>query len=625
MFFPISLGLSKINCLSGMRRSDVSNTNFGMRMSSPLTKDVFQRQTGHLSQINVNNISSLTFGYEFALKQVKNVPCAYCSEDVLSRDDLHEMVNLKGQELVDKMNKYYLQAPDKMGDSQKKSFEILKKAAIENPDKTARELLPILFVEARDRLIKKQSKIYDDIEEMADGLKTRSLSKYIKEVRNQDIVLRQDISLDELSDFLVNKQHVAYRKEIIQNIKDIRNSPEAVKNNHAKTWGRIIAKVDELPSSKIDEDAYLVKFISKAIKKNINDELIPKDMESSEMFYAQILYPFLSTAEHIKPFSKKGVSDYSNYLITHSYCNAKRGNMPWVDYMFKDPRRFDNVIENLSVVSSYMEEDPKKFKGMGVKDYLPRVSQTLRREVRGYTQNIFVSKFLDDLSGISSADIQDVKVTKKKKKRQQVPSVEPFSQDKLDMLKSLQGNRLGVEIEKYKILFSSNDTMVKGAAVEKVAQWAKSNPNKNAEELIPILYENSKKSLLKNRSGIYSRLLQEAAGEDKMLIDNIKKLKQNDPLYSEDRVVSEETIKNFLSDASQAEYQQFLFDNVENLVEKTPSYSKTSKWAKIVKKLPNTLSPEHKASGYLMKLLFEAKEEDGSFNVDKFYTRLLSN
>ena len=190
------------------------------------------------------------------------------------------MIHLKGSELVDRMGEYFRQAPDKMGDSQRKAFKILQETALEHPDKTAEELLPILFVDSRERLIKKQSKIYDDIEEMAEDLKTHSLSKYVKDVRNQDVVLKQDISLVELSDFLINKQHVAYRKEIIQNIKDIRNSPEAIKNNHAKTWNSIISKVNELPSSSIDEDAYLVKFISKAIKKNINDELIPKDMES---------------------------------------------------------------------------------------------------------------------------------------------------------------------------------------------------------------------------------------------------------------------------------------------------------------------------------------------------------
>lgn len=626
MILPVSLGFSRSEFKRDVRHpSALGHAGFGMRMTSPLNRDVFQKTTGGISGASADKVSDLSFGYNFALKQVKGIPCAYCGKDVLSREDLHEMIHLKGSELVDRMNGYFYQAPDKMSDSQRKAFKILKETALEHPDKTAEELLPILFVDSRERLIKKQSKIYDDIEEMAEDLKTRSLSKYVKDIRNQDVVLKQDISLAELSDFLINKQHVAYRKEIIQNIKDIRNSPEAIKNNHAKTWNRIISKVDELPSSTIDEDAYLVKFISKAIKKNINDELIPKDMESSEMFYAQMLYPFLSTAEHIKPFSKKGVSDYSNYLITHSYCNGKRADMPWIDYMFRNPRRFDNVVENLSVVKDKMEEDPKSFRNLGLPDYLQKVSNTLRKEVRRYTQNAFVSKFLDDLSSVQSADMPDVKVKKIKKKRMLSDGVEPFTTARLADLKSLKGRMLGEEIEKYKSFFSSSESMVKLAAIEKVAQWAKENPGKNAEELMPVMYENSKKALVKNRSGIYSRLLRDAFGEDPQLSETIKYLRSKDPLFNENRAVPDKQIEKFLSDTAQDEYKQFLFEATEALIEKTPSSSKNQKWSKIVRKIPNALSPEHKASGYLTKLLLESRNDDYSFDADKFYEILLSN
>ena len=279
MILKVSLDFPKVGFKWNVKQpSAIRHASFNMHMYSPLTQDIFQKTTDRILGVSTDKVSDLTFGYNFSLKQVKGIPCAYCGKDVISQEDLHEMIHLRGSELVHRMNKYFHQSPDKMSDSQLRAFNILQKTALEHPDKTAEELLPILFIDARERLIKKQSKIYDDIEDMADDLKTRSLSRYVKYIRNQDVVLKQDISLAELSDFLINKQHVAYRKEIIQNIKDIRNSPEAINNNHAKTWNGIISKVDELPSSTTDEDAYLVKFISKAINKNINDELIPKDM-----------------------------------------------------------------------------------------------------------------------------------------------------------------------------------------------------------------------------------------------------------------------------------------------------------------------------------------------------------
>ena len=142
---------------------------------------------------------------------------------------------------------------------------------------------------------------------------------------------------------------------------------------------------------------------------------------------------------------------------------------------------------------------------------------------------------------------------------------------------------------------------------------------------MPVLYENSKKALVKNRSGIYSRLLQEAFGEDPQLSETIKYLQTKDPLYSKDRIVPDKQIEKFLSDTAQDEYKQFLFDTMDALIEKTPSSSKNQKWSKIVRKIPNALSPEHKASGYLTKLLLDSRNDDYSFDADKFYEILLSN
>ena len=159
MILPVSLGFSRSEFKRDVRHpSALGHAGFGMRMTSPLNRDVFQKTTGGISGASADKVSDLSFGYNFALKQVKGIPCAYCGKDVLSREDLHEMIHLKGSELVDRMNGYFHQAPDKMSDSQRRAFKILKETALEHPDKTAEELLPILFVDSRERLIKKTIK-----------------------------------------------------------------------------------------------------------------------------------------------------------------------------------------------------------------------------------------------------------------------------------------------------------------------------------------------------------------------------------------------------------------------------------------------------------------------------------
>jgi len=83
-----------------------------------------------------------------------------------------------------------------------------------------------------------------------------------------------------------------------------------------------------------------------------------------------------ATLEHIRPHSKGGVSNVSNYLPVHARCNQIRGNEDFAPYI----RTHQNKI-------GYIQNTLNELRGQIIdgRDYVPAVARTLNRESQGYT------------------------------------------------------------------------------------------------------------------------------------------------------------------------------------------------------------------------------------------------
>jgi chorismate mutase len=345
---------------------------------------------------------NLTFGYGFDLKKVKDVPCAYCGEDAVSTADIQSLSKLKGNALANKLSEYLEEGHSVLNKIDKAAIERIIEIAQDNPDKTGRQLLPVIFVDARKHLIIKQQGVFFRVEKLASSIDSAPLKSFIQEVKSQDKILEPNISLSELSDFLLREQQIKYRKEIVETVLQLKKESGKKKAQNEK-WGQVIEEIGKLPSSKNDEDAYLVKYVAKAIKKNIrseNDDIIYELTESPDIFYARILSPILSSAEHVKPYSDEGVCSASNYLLTHSYCNHLRGNEPWAKYMIKHPEKLDKVVENLAYVNDKILHKNYDTKYPDLKNYIPYIINTLKLEIEEYINMDIFKRFNSSLNQI---------------------------------------------------------------------------------------------------------------------------------------------------------------------------------------------------------------------------------
>lgn len=376
-----------ISAVSSHKTSSLERTPAG---------DTFVKSPSALQKLRNDKIS---FGYEFILKKPRGIPCAYCGTETVSQDEVYYITELKGKELVGELEKFASSKRTQMNQQAREALELFEKTALDNPDKNGAELLPVAYTRARNRMLIKQTGVYSRAEKLAEQIGARNLLRYLKKVKTQDVIIKPDISIEELSAFLTNNTHIEFRKDILSTV--LRMAGNNRKIDNVDTWSAIVREISTLPSSKTDPDAYLVKYISKALRKDpkMENELVLLNDSAAALFYAKLLEHFVSSAEHIKPFSDGGECSSNNYLVTHAYCNQKRGNRKWSEYMLSKPERFDSVLKNLQEIS----ENPKiaqSVSGFDVKSYVKNVKNRMVCELVGTEDIPEVKEFEEKLSEI---------------------------------------------------------------------------------------------------------------------------------------------------------------------------------------------------------------------------------
>ena len=233
-----------ISAVSSHKTSSLERTPAG---------DTFVKSPSALQKLRNDKIS---FGYEFILKKPRGIPCAYCGSETVSQDEVYYITELKGKELVGELEKFASSKRTQMNQQAREALELFEKTALDNPDKNGAELLPVAYTRARNRMLIKQTGVYSRAEKLAEQIDARNLLRYLKKVKTQDVIIKPDISIEELSAFLTNNTHIEFRKDILSTV--LRMAGNNRKIDNVDTWSAIVREISTLPSSKTDPDAYLV-------------------------------------------------------------------------------------------------------------------------------------------------------------------------------------------------------------------------------------------------------------------------------------------------------------------------------------------------------------------------------
>lgn len=513
----------------------------------------------------VKNTKDISFGYSFDLKRPKGIPCAYCGKPTVVQDDIIRLTKLKGKELIDEIESITSNDSIVLTALNLAEISTIKNIILQYPNLDAKDIMPIVYVKCRDKMIQKQLAIYDELEVLTKTLNCPELDNYIEQVKKQDLIINQDISLEELTDFLKNKSHIEFRKDVISNI--IKLSGKYITNETVDTWASAVKTISKLPSSKTDADTHLVKLISQSLRDTPNSYNFPhSSTDKAAKFYRNLFLRYLSSAEHITPHSMDGKCAPSNYLVAHTYCNMIRSSKPLFEYSSCNPEVYDNIINYLKYVSMSLKNaiNLHEFRN---KQYIQDVKENLASQFYGHTDNDDVKKFLNELKNIYWLTDSNI------------------------------------------LTFYSDDVRNSSA---KLFNDILSSTNCNKQyEMLDQLYLNSKKrvkeSITTNINHMVNNLDSEKDKRLILILDHYLKAKCVDTLFD----ISNQDLNNMLSDSFISNYRNVLFNIIKKLLGKDcDKYSD-----KYLQKVARQISIKKTPDVYCLKILLTAKEKCGKYNI----------
>lgn len=529
-----------------------------------LQNDVFVRSS------SAQNISFC--GYTFDLKNHRGLPCAYCGDTMLTKRDVDDLVSLKGKKLASRLGMYLGQGRGNISQKHLDAIEFVKLVAKEYPNKTAAEILPIVYVRARNKMILKQAQVYSRIEKLGQSVNSDDLIEYISKIKKQDKPIPSDISIEELSYFLIHKTYIKYRKEVIGTITKFAKEQSNSQNN--EVWKRIFYESTTLPSSSNDSDALLVKLVSQALRHDPkgNNDIVSINDDAAAVFYSNLLTEFMPTVEHIKPQSNNGADSSSNFLAVHSHCNGKRGSAPFSTYVSKNPDILHNILNYMSYIKSENLSKVSKFSKIR---YLEGINNRLKQELSTLSKNQDVKNFLNSLDEICY-------VTKSKI----APPTDP------------------------RIL-----RVVPSILVSKIKNFDEGkNLNREFDNLLLELF-----AKLKTGIGIsYRSAISKLESENKVFASlELKRRMQKDELLNMKKI-NHLKLNTILSDS----YIKMHADSLEKELRRLLARDGDKTYEEFINTLVSNLYDFKSIEGYCIKVLLYSRDENGNYRKDKVYSAL---
>lgn len=300
---------------------------------------------------------TISFGWDSPLSEVAK-HCAYCGIEVLTDQETEKMSKIiprqKGQELQNSLNfilEKYLSL--KRPAPKIPIIRDLIQFSENNPDMSGRDIIKH-YKRSKRKVFKAKLSIQQGIVE-----------KYCKELQP-----------------IIPQMPGLYQPRLI---KIVQNPPHTIKNlanqiNVIRFKNNRVKKI--LPEDFITFSDKVTKSYERYKIQNKADDFLARQLkEPPEELIKKLVEPLKVTLEHIKPHSKNGPNNTTNYLPVCSYCNVKRGNIDFPEWLQEHPeiKGFikSSLIELKKAIAA-LSDPPKRLAG-----YINNVITTLKMESQG--------------------------------------------------------------------------------------------------------------------------------------------------------------------------------------------------------------------------------------------------
>lgn len=257
------------------------------------------------------------------LKEIKNLPCVYCGEPMLTVPErtkiVAQMVGSSGDDLIItlKRNRKYLRG------IKVNIANSIMKAAKKNPDDKLDELLKKLAAGYKSELEAEQLAIL------------RNLSAIIEKhkVSDKEKAIFQQLLYDTNQWINNEKDSEPFkRKAFLYELKQILDLPLFRNRSLVK---KLMHEAEKMPQSFESENAFIVKYHRRS----------PREIAE------QLFYEPLATIEHIKTRESGGKTEPKNLAIACARCNNYvRNNTPMPKFVKEHPEINNNIRKNLDAV-----------------------------------------------------------------------------------------------------------------------------------------------------------------------------------------------------------------------------------------------------------------------------------
>lgn len=296
-------------------------------------------------------VDQVNFGYGFCLKNIPNLPCAYCGAIMVSQKEQMQfekfIADAKGQDLQRALTRMF---GDKKPCVEKEMAEEFVRASKQEPDKNLKELIFKMLKPAEEKIIAKQKGILNQAKDFSDNLIGEG-----KVFAKRDFDITNKLIENSNDDCSFKRKNILYA---FKRLSKIETNP-----GNVQVFEKMIDVLKTLPTSGTDKNAFIVKY----------------QRRTSREIGERLLNPYISTAEHIHPFSDKGASEASNYLLVDAKCNENRGDGPFSDFIEKNPNVIGFIKKNIATIVQKIKRGIIR----DMDDYPLKVTNNLKIESNG--------------------------------------------------------------------------------------------------------------------------------------------------------------------------------------------------------------------------------------------------
>ena len=296
----------------------------------------------------------------FAPRNIYAMPCASCGEKTIQTKQLDTYVrkvkNLRGTDLV-----YELQ--QRSGYYRAIENRIVKNIifeALNDKSKDLNEIISTLSSKYMTELVDAQVKVLDAVEKNSKNFKKETrdnLKNYIAE--QKDLIINPDYE---------NEKYFR-RQEFIEKLKGIIPADE-----QGEEADFLVEIAEKIPASSNSESAFYASYSRK----------------SNEDIARRLFAGALATTEHVKPASKGGANDSSNYIVMCADCNSRRSDMPYSEWITRRPNfktNFDKYLQEVEVKieSGELGEEYSTYPDEILETFSRELGESVKREKKAPT------------------------------------------------------------------------------------------------------------------------------------------------------------------------------------------------------------------------------------------------